>query len=99
MEFEKKNILETPPVNSVESFPPMNESESLNFRLTRIEHYLDEGASACLLKNPQLAQLMHGTLDYFDERRYGLFAWCGCCQALAWLPLYIPGSHTVRKKQ
>jgi len=41
-----------------------------------IEQFLDNGAGACHLRNPAIAEVMASTLCHFDQRRYRLFAWC-----------------------
>jgi menaquinone-specific isochorismate synthase len=41
-----------------------------------IEKFLDNGAGACRLRNPVIAEAMADTLCHFDQRRYRLFAWC-----------------------
>ncbi len=41
-----------------------------------IEQFLDNGAGACHLRNPAIAEDIANTLRHFDQRRYRLFAWC-----------------------
>jgi len=41
-----------------------------------VEKYLDSGAGLCHLRNPAIAEGVANTLNYFDEKRYRLFAWC-----------------------
>ena len=41
-----------------------------------IEKFLDNGAGACHLRNPPVAEAMLDALCHFDQRRYRLFAWC-----------------------
>ena len=41
-----------------------------------IEQFLDNGAGACHLRNPMIADELANTLRHFDLRRYRLFAWC-----------------------
>ncbi|MFZ0300270.1 MAG: transposase [Candidatus Sulfotelmatobacter sp.] len=41
-----------------------------------IEKFLDNGAGACHLRNPVIAEVMANTLCHFDQSRYRLFAWC-----------------------
>ena len=41
-----------------------------------IEQFLDNGAGACHLKNPVIAEDLANTLRHFDRKRYRLFAWC-----------------------
>jgi REP element-mobilizing transposase RayT len=41
-----------------------------------IEQFLDNGAGACHLRNPSIAEMMANTLRHFDQSRYQMFAWC-----------------------
>ncbi len=41
-----------------------------------IEKYLDAGQGACFLAHRAVAQIITDALEFFDERRYRLFAWC-----------------------
>jgi REP element-mobilizing transposase RayT len=41
-----------------------------------IEQYLDNGAGACHLKLPAVANIVADALQHFDNQRYRLFAWC-----------------------
>jgi menaquinone-specific isochorismate synthase len=41
-----------------------------------IEKFLDNGAGACHLRNPIIAEELANTLRHFDLKRYRLFAWC-----------------------
>ena len=41
-----------------------------------IEKYLDNGAGACHLQNPAIAEEIATTFRHFDDQRYRLFAWC-----------------------
>jgi len=41
-----------------------------------IEQFLDNGAGACHLCNPVIAEELASTLRHFDQKRYRLFAWC-----------------------
>jgi REP element-mobilizing transposase RayT len=41
-----------------------------------IENYLDNGAGACHLKDPTVAEEVANALRHFDNQRYRLFAWC-----------------------
>lgn len=45
-------------------------------RRKRIEYYIDQGHGACWLKNPAIAELVEGSLRYYDGERYRLLAWC-----------------------
>ncbi|HLY32448.1 MAG TPA: AAA domain-containing protein, partial [Ktedonobacterales bacterium] len=42
----------------------------------RIEKYLDAGAGACALAEPEIATLVADTLRHFDGVRYRLHCWC-----------------------
>lgn len=41
----------------------------------KIERYLDQGAGACHLKRPEIAELVDNALQHFDNRRYVLREW------------------------
>jgi len=41
----------------------------------RIEAYLDSGCGACHLAKPEVADMVAGTLQFFDGQRYRQFAW------------------------
>lgn len=41
----------------------------------RIERYLDQGAGACHLREPRIADLVEQSLYFFDGERYRLLAW------------------------
>jgi REP element-mobilizing transposase RayT len=41
-----------------------------------IEQYLDNGAGACHLRHPVIANVLADTLSHFDNQRYRLLAWC-----------------------
>lgn len=43
---------------------------------TVIEQFLDNGAGACHLRNPLIAEGVANTIGHFEEKRYRLFAWC-----------------------
>jgi putative transposase len=45
-------------------------------RRKHIEEWLDAGMGCCALKHPELARLLHDTLQKWDGERYRLFAWC-----------------------
>jgi REP element-mobilizing transposase RayT len=42
----------------------------------RIESYLDQGAGACLLGKPGIAENVKNSLEFFHNQRYRLFVWC-----------------------
>jgi putative DNA methylase len=44
--------------------------------MRRIERYLDEGAGAAHLRNPEAAKVVAEALSQFDGTRYELYAWC-----------------------
>jgi REP element-mobilizing transposase RayT len=48
--------------------------QSLSTKIT--EQYLDNGAGACHLRNPAVANELAEALRHFDDKRYRLFAWC-----------------------
>ena len=41
----------------------------------RVERYLDQGAGACWLRQPDIAELVANALRHFDGQRYLLSAW------------------------
>jgi valyl-tRNA synthetase len=41
----------------------------------KIESFLDTGHGECLLRDPQLAEIVQNALKYFDGERYELVAW------------------------
>ena len=41
----------------------------------KIESFLDAGHGECLLRDPQLAEIVHNALKHFDGQRYELVAW------------------------
>src|SRR5260370_38055596 len=41
-----------------------------------IEQFLDNGAGACHLRSPVIAEELASTLRHFDQIRYRLFTWC-----------------------
>ncbi|MBK9140781.1 MAG: transposase [Verrucomicrobia bacterium] len=43
--------------------------------LRRVERYLDQGAGACHLRRPEIADLIAGALKFFHEQRYLLREW------------------------
>jgi Transposase IS200 like len=57
-------------------FPLTSEKRIAYLSSARIERYLDRGAGACHLRDPEVANAVSETLSHFDEKRYRLFAWC-----------------------
>ena len=55
---------------------PMKEKQLTRKLSQRIDNYLDQSHGMCHLKNPQIASLVANAIQYFDEDRYRLFAWC-----------------------
>jgi REP element-mobilizing transposase RayT len=43
--------------------------------LRKVERYLDQGAGACHLRQPQIAGLVAGAMQFFHEERYLLREW------------------------
>jgi REP element-mobilizing transposase RayT len=41
----------------------------------KVERYLDQGAGACHLRRPEIAELVVGSLKFFHEQRYLLREW------------------------
>jgi len=42
----------------------------------RIEQFLDSGHGECLLKQPEIAELVAGAVQHFEGQRYTLYSWC-----------------------
>jgi REP element-mobilizing transposase RayT len=42
----------------------------------RLEEALDAGAGVCWLRQPNIARMMAGAINFFDGKRYELLAWC-----------------------
>jgi REP element-mobilizing transposase RayT len=42
----------------------------------KIEDYFDRGIGACLLRNPQIGELVASALHFWHRKRYRLVAWC-----------------------
>ena len=42
----------------------------------RIEQYLAAGYGECILKQPEAAEIVKQSLEYFDGQKYRLHAWC-----------------------
>ena len=45
-------------------------------RIRQIEHYLDQGAGSCVLRQPECAEIVQSALLHFHTQRYRLIAWC-----------------------
>ena len=78
--------------------------EAINRDLSRkIERYLDQGAGACHLRRPEIADLVAGTLKHFHEQRYLLREWVvmpNHVHALAWpMPNHLVGDMVKSWKQ
>jgi REP element-mobilizing transposase RayT len=41
-----------------------------------VDAYLDSGAGACWLAQPEIAKLVQNALLHFESQRYELLAWC-----------------------
>lgn len=48
---------------------------ALEFFRTRVDGVLDDGGGACHLEEPQVAEMVQNSLQYFDGERYDLLAW------------------------
>ncbi len=42
----------------------------------RIGRFLDSGYGSCILQKPEIAQIVRGSLEYYDKIKYLLHAWC-----------------------
>ena len=75
IESERKEILQT----ALQLHRPLSDAERKKLQTLStpiIERYLDNGAGACYLQRPPLADVVADALRHFDEKRYRLFAWC-----------------------
>lgn len=43
--------------------------------MVRLHNWIDSGSGSCLLREPEIAAMMEGVLQYFDKDRYTLFDW------------------------
>ena len=41
-----------------------------------VERYLDAGYGACLLRQKEAAQIVKASLEYYNNQKYLLHAWC-----------------------
>ena len=72
--FERKDILLT----AERQARKLNDTELKRLEelfSERIEACLDSGIGACYLAKPQIADLVAGALQFFDDQRYRQFAW------------------------
>ena len=42
----------------------------------KIEHFLDVGYGSCVLQKPKVAEIVRGSLEYYNKIKYLLHAWC-----------------------
>lgn len=42
----------------------------------RIDSYLDAGDGECLMKHPEAAAIVANAAEFFNRKRYQLYAWC-----------------------
>ena len=55
--------------------PP--DRERLKYLLSeRVEKYLDASYGSCLMNNPEVADLVQGAIQSFDDERYYMHSWC-----------------------
>ncbi len=53
------------------------EKERLQYLYShKIEYYLDAGYGACLLRDERVAEIVKQSLEYYNEEKYLLHAWC-----------------------
>ena len=58
---------------------PVNDEEAIDRDFRRkVERYLDQGAGACHLRRPDVAELVSQALKFFHEQRYLLHEWLSC---------------------
>ena len=54
-----------------------DEMKQLRFLYSdKVERYLDSGYGECLLKRPEIAQIVQGALEFYDNIKYTLHVWC-----------------------
>ena len=54
-----------------------DETKKIQKLSTRVvEQYLDNGAGACHLRRPEIANIVADALNHFDNKKYRLLAWC-----------------------
>ena len=53
---------------------PDNKRE--NYQRRRIEEWLDRGIGCCVLRHPEVAEVMCNALKHYHNERYRLLAWC-----------------------
>ncbi len=73
--FERSNIIAT----AAQMDRPLSVSERRQLdRLfsTKIERYLDAGAGECMLRRPEIADIVAACLENRNDVDYRLFAWC-----------------------
>lgn len=73
--FERENIIKT----AKQLNRPLTDTEQERLMLLyseKIEGYLDRGAGHCFLKQHPIAQLVQNSLEYFNGKRYQLYAQC-----------------------
>ena len=42
----------------------------------KIERFLDAGYGSCVLQKPKVAEIVRGSLEYYNKTKYLLHAWC-----------------------
>ena len=53
------------------------ETKRLQFLYSeKIERFLDAGYGSCVLQMPQVAEIVRGSLEYYNKKKYLLHAWC-----------------------
>ena len=93
IESERDSIIRTAKHLERELSP--SERKKLQKLSTKVvEQYLDNGAGACHLKHPAVANVVIDTLRHFDNQRYRLFAWCVMPNRVHVLARIFPG-HTL----
>ena len=73
--FEREDIVKT----ARQMGRPLSEAEETRLDKLfseKVEAYLDSGAGECWMKSDDIAGIVAGALQHFDDARYRLFAWC-----------------------
>lgn len=74
-QMERKNLIEH--YKDLNNEISQKEKHEIQFLFSeKIEEFLDTGYGNCFLALPRIAELVVGSLQYFDGQRYHLHAWC-----------------------
>jgi putative transposase len=82
--YDKPGLVQTVTFRLADSLPKTKRGEWEHLlqiaddleRVLQIEHYLDQGAGSCLLRQSECAEIVQNALLHFHKTRYHLVAWC-----------------------